>query len=295
MRSITLLSPAKVNLIFEILNKRENGYHEIRTLIQPVNIFDEVTITIERGSGVNIITEGLNPGDPKKNIAFNAASLFTEKTGSGMAINISINKKIPIGAGLGGGSSNAAAVLIGLNRLTGKLSHEEILELCPKLGADVAVFIKCVTSLAEGVGEIVTPVKNFPLFHYIIIYPGIEISTKAVFEKWDDINRYAVKQSSINENTYKLFTGFQDTEQKLPLHNDLEKATFGLYPKVKYYRDFLVSCGANSVLMTGSGSAVYAAFKDEGSALEIYDYLKSAEEFDTYLAHGIHGWHRLVG
>ena len=294
MGSITLLSPAKVNLLFEILFKRKDGYHDIRTLIQPVNIFDAVTISTKKGSNINLRTEGIKPGEPGDNIAFKAASLYREKSGIDMSVDIYINKKIPLGAGLGGGSSNAAAVLVGLNRLAGKLSHKELIELSPKLGADVAVFINCVTSLAEGIGEIITPIRDFPLFYYVIIYPRLEVSTKSVYEQWDMINKDGVKSSSINENTYSLFKEFNNDMQRLPLFNDLEMATFQLYPKIEYYRDFLLSCGAKSVLMSGSGSAVYAAFKNEEYALEIFDYLKSSEEFDTYLARGIHGWYRLV-
>lgn len=294
MNSIILLSPAKINLIFEILGTRKDGYHEIRSLVQPIDLFDEVKIDLNEGTGISLHTSGIELTEAEDNIAWRAANEFLKKSGLRRSVTVSINKKIPIGAGLGGGSSNAAAVLVGLNKLTESLKHEELMEICPGLGADVAVFMRCTTSYTEGIGEQVTPIQDFPLLNYIVIYPRFRVSTEKVFKKWDTLKQENKRASLLDENKYRLFTGFQTAENQFPLYNALEQATFELYPRVKHYKNLLRSCGAESVLMTGSGSAVYAVFKQEESATEIYDYLESAGDFDVFKAKGIHGWHRLV-
>lgn len=294
MNRITLLSPAKVNLVFEILEKRDDGYHEIRTLIQPVDIFDEVDISLGEGEGIEIQMTGLDIENPEDNIAYRAANSFLQQSGIKNSVKISIKKKIPAGAGLGGGSSNAASVLVGLNRITNAFRQEKLMELASELGADVPVFIMCATSYAEGIGEKITPLRSFPLLHYIIIYPGFAISTSEIYEKWDNMNNDATEHLLTDENKYRLFTGFHTAEDNFPLYNDLEKAAFELYPKIKYYKGLLESFGAKSVLMSGSGSAVYAVFREQTPAREIHDYLKTSKEIDTFLAKGIHGWHRLV-
>lgn len=294
MDTITLLSPAKINLIFEIVGKREDGYHEIRSLIQPVDIFDKVEINTGQGTGVRVSMTGLDLSNPGDNIAYKAAVLFLERSRIQKSVNISISKRIPAGAGLGGGSSNAASVLVGLNRLTDALEEEDLFELASRLGADVPLFIRCTTSYVEGIGEKVTTLKDFPLLYYVVIYPYINISTGEIYEKWDKLKPDHVNHRLVDENRYKLFTGFQTTGSNYPLYNDLEYAAFELYPALEHYKELLQSFGADSALMTGSGSAVYAVFDNGDAADVIYDYLKTSEKFLTFKARGIRGWHRLV-
>ena len=153
MSSITLLSPAKINLTLEVLGVRTDGYHEIRSIIQPIDLFDEVSLDVEEGEGIEIESSGVSIPTGKDNLAWRAAELFLQKSGINRKINIFIRKRIPLGAGLGGGSSNAAAVLTGLNRITNALSEDDLYEIAPKIGADVPFFIRSLTASMEGIGE----------------------------------------------------------------------------------------------------------------------------------------------
>ncbi|MGI9553664.1 MAG: 4-(cytidine 5'-diphospho)-2-C-methyl-D-erythritol kinase, partial [Thermodesulfobacteriota bacterium] len=165
MNPITLLSPAKVNLTFEIYEKKPDGYHEIKSIMQPVNLFDHVKIEIEDGNEIFLNSRGIKIPNDESNLAYKAAQLYIEKSKIRKRINISIEKAIPVGSGLGGGSSNAAAVLVGLNRLLNALNENDLLEISPRLGADVAFFIRCKSAFVEGIGEKITPLIDFPLFY----------------------------------------------------------------------------------------------------------------------------------
>jgi len=291
MSSVKLLSPAKINLTLEILGARADGYHELRSIIQPIDLFDEVTIASQEGKGIDLKSTGIPVPADKNNLAWKAASLFREKSGQELQIGISIRKRIPLGAGLGGGSSNAASVMIGLNRLTDAFSEQELLKLALNLGADVPFFIRSQTAVIEGVGEKINPLRNFPLFYYVILFPNINTSTEMVYKKWDELNiTDRVRDESIDEQIRK----FSNRSEALPLINDLESPAIVLHPEIKAFKQILTSLGLESVLMTGSGSAVYAAFRYQEEAYEIFEYLNTSPTFQVFLTSGIKGWHRLV-
>lgn len=286
-----MLSPAKINLTLDILGVRPDGYHELRSIVQPIDLFDEIKIETEEGRGVELTSSGISVPLDKTNLAWRAAELFLEKSGLELKIKISIRKQIPPGAGLGGGSGNAAAVLIGLNRITKTLTEQELLKLALNLGADVPFFIRSQTALMEGVGEEINPLRNFPLFHYVILCPNIHTSTEEVYKKWDELNnRDIVQKESIDESVKQFSVRRLDP----PLKNDLESAAISLHPEIKAYKQILTSLGLESVSMTGSGSAVYAVFRTLEEAYEIYDYLNTSPTFKVFLASGIKGWHRLL-
>jgi 4-diphosphocytidyl-2-C-methyl-D-erythritol kinase len=287
MRFITLLSPAKVNLTLEVLRKRPDGYHEIRSIIQPVSLFDEVKVILEEGEGIEIESSGLKMPLGEDNLVWKAADIFTKECGLRLKVRISINKKIPLGAGLGGGSGNAAAVLVGMNRLTKKLKEEELLMLSSKIGADVAFFVYCRSSIAQCIGERITLISSFPLFHYVLVNPGFEVPTKRVYELWDKTCGKILKQDDL-EHTISLFR-----RKQFPLRNDLENITSLIYPEVKGLKERMVSLGAESVSMTGSGPTVFAVFEDERKAKRIYDYMKDSKIYKVFLVQGISGWHKL--
>jgi 4-diphosphocytidyl-2-C-methyl-D-erythritol kinase len=288
MNSITLLSPAKINLTLDVLGKRPDGYHEVRSIMQPINLFDEVKVEIaEEGNGVEIESTGLKIPRGKENLAWKAARIFLEETGLNLKVRIFIKKRIPLSAGLGGGSSNAAAVLVGINKLTKKLREDELIRLSPKIGADVAFFIHCRSAIAQGIGEKITLIRDFPLFYYVILNPGFEVSTKKIYEKWDEIEKEGSRQDKI-ENMVSLFRKGQ-----FPLSNSLEKAAIALYPGIKTLKERLISMGVSAVSMTGSGPTVFGIFRDEKEAKITYDYLKDGSTLNVFSAHGILGWHRL--
>ena len=293
MNPITLLSPAKVNLTFEIYEKRPDGYHEIKSIIQPVNLFDHVKIEIDEGDGVLLNSRGIKIPNDESNLAYKAALLYLETTEIRKKINISIEKAIPVGGGLGGGSSNAAAVLVGLNRLLNALDESELIEISPRLGADVAFFIKCNSAFVEGIGEKITTLTDFPLFHYVVIYPKFEISTKEVYETWDTLeNEHKSEKSELEFDGLNQL--FLNTEEEPPVFSDLEKPAFKLYPVLKTYKELMHALEAKSVLISGSGSCLFSVFREEKPAAELYGYLVSNNEIDTFLLKGISGWHRLA-
>ncbi len=295
MSSITLLSPAKINLTLEVLGARTDGYHEIRSIIQPIDLFDEVSLDVEEGEGIEIESSGVSIPTGKDNLAWRAAELFLQKSGINRKINIFIRKRIPLGAGLGGGSSNAAAVLTGLNRITNALSEDDLYEIAPKIGADVPFFIRSLTASMEGIGEKLSIIKEFPIFHYVILCPNLHTSTPEVYKKWDELN--IIPKDNIapaEDNLEGCIKKFIDKNGDLPLQNDLEEPAISVHPEIASYKKMLTSLDIKSVLMTGSGSAVYAVFRSEKEAFEMYEYLKTSPTFQVFLASGIKGWHRLI-
>jgi len=287
MKSITLLSPAKINLTLEILGKREDGYHEIRSIIQPVNLFDEINISIEQGEGIELNSKGLQVPKGENNLGWKAADILIKEGGIRGKINISLTKKIPLGAGLGGGSSNAAAVLVGLNRIKKKFSQDELINLSSKIGADVAFFINCRTALVEGFGEKITLIRDFPHYYYLLLNPGFEVSTKKIYECWDELSHVAINHANIDEIISLFKSG------AFPLRNDLETPATELYPTITNLKERLLSLGVGNTSMTGSGPTVFSIFKDEKSAKVLYNLLKDSSSFKVFLVKGISGWHKL--
>ncbi len=295
MSSIKLLSPAKVNLVLEVLGSRKDGYHEIRSIIQPVSIFDEVGLDLEEGEGIELESSGLSIPEGDENTAWRAAKFFLDESGLKHKIKISMRKFIPSGAGLGGGSGNAAAVLTGLNRLTNALSEEQLHIIAAKIGADVPFFLRSLTSKIEGMGERISVLRDFPNFHYVILCPNIHTSTEQVYKKWDELNGEGDdKKHRSEENFDVLVEQFCDRAIEPPLHNDLEQAAISLHPEIKSFKEILISLGLKSVLMSGSGSSVFALFRTEDEAYGIYDYLKTSPTFKVFLASAVKGWHRVV-
>ena len=293
MDSITLLSPAKVNLTFEIIGKRDDGYHEIKSIMQPINLFDHVTVNVSEGNGIKIVSKGVKVPEDETNLAHKAAAAYLEKYGRDHKIEIILDKSIPVGSGLGGGSSNAAAVLIALNRLLKAVDEDVLFKIAPGLGADVAFFIRCITAYVEGIGEKVTSLPDFPLFNYVVIYPKFEVSTKEVYEKWDRLNDGIEKDSSDLE-TEGINEIFLNPLELPPVFSDLEEPAFKMYPILRKYKQLLLSLEAKPVIISGSGSSIFAIFREDAEAKELYKYLITNGDFNTYLLKGIHGWHRLA-
>jgi 4-diphosphocytidyl-2-C-methyl-D-erythritol kinase len=288
MNSVTLLSPAKINLTLEVIGRRQDGYHEIRSIVQPINLFDEVGIEVEDGEGITLESTGLRAPGGKDNLAWKAALAFIKECGLSLRIRIYIKKRIPIAAGLGGGSGNAGAVLVGLNKITKKLKEDDLIKLSSKIGADVPLFIHCRSSLIEGIGDKVTLISNFPLYSYVLLNPGFEVSTKKIYELWDELSTEEGLIRDSIENKISLFrTG------KFPLVNDLERVALSLYPEIQALKENLIGMGSEAVSMTGSGPTVFGVFSDEKNAKRVYEYFRDSIKLNVFFAQGISGWHRL--
>ncbi|HEY4716155.1 MAG TPA: 4-(cytidine 5'-diphospho)-2-C-methyl-D-erythritol kinase [bacterium] len=249
-------APAKINLVLKVLGKRIDGYHNILTVMQKITLYDSVWIELIR-KGIVIGCDNSTLSKGKDNLAYKAAEAFFRGTGCNGGARIIIKKRIPVGAGLGGGSSDAAAVLKGLERLlkTG-ISLEGLSKLGESIGADVPFFINSAPSaVAEGKGEILTPV-SLPVRWFVIVYPGIEISTKWAYSKV----RFNLTESHKENKIYFLNNVYER------LFNDLETVSMKKYPELNEIKTRLIDRGAADARMSGSGSSVFGVFPDMGTA-----------------------------
>lgn len=259
MKSLKLKAPAKVNYRLDVLGKRTDGYHDLRMIMQRIDLCDEIEITITSRRQIRVACgmDGVPSG--QGNIAWRAADALLLEAGKNVGLNIAITKNIPVAAGLGGGSTDAAAVLDGVNTLLGLgLSDEKLMEIGVKLGADVPFFIFKKTALAEGIGEKLSPVEGLPSVWLVLVNPNIHVSTAWVYQN--------LALTNVKED-YKLprFSGRIDDICSV-LSNDLETVTIQRFPVIQEIKDSLLSIGACGVLMSGSGPTVFGVFAEEATA-----------------------------
>jgi len=256
---ITKASPAKVNLYLRVLRKREDGYHDILSLMQRISLCDEMTFE-PTGGGIAVRCPGTALPEDEGNIVYRAAAAFFSRIGTSQGIEITIRKRIPIAAGLGGGSSNAATTLMTLNEMYGSpMTREELMRIGTGLGADVPFFIFGKTAWASGIGDRFSESSILPTFWFVLIHPGFEISTKLVYQ---GLNLGLTKQG-INYSIPR----FSTKEDVIGgLTNDLEKVTVKLHPILDEIKALLLSGGARGALMSGSGPTVFGIFTDRESA-----------------------------
>jgi len=253
MRSITLKAPAKINLCLSVLGRRPDGYHDVEMLMQMVGLYDEVTVAAQ-GSGVRIScdSDAIPPGED--NIAWKAGHALLKRAGSGTGLSITIRKAIPVAAGLGGGSSDAAAVLAAANEVLGiGLNREELAEIGAKLGMDVPFFFYGPTALAKGRGERLTELPPMPKMQILLVNPGFETSTAWVYK---NLNLRLTKKVDCNKILRLTVRNIASG-----LHNDLETVTAAAHPEIDTIRQSLLEQGATGVLMSGSGPTVFGIFE----------------------------------
>ncbi len=259
---LKLLAPAKVNLNLYILGKRPDGYHEIFTVMQRVSLFD--ILHLERTKfGFDFSTNHFELKDPKTNLIYKATQLFFKTTNLKAGVKIHLIKKIPIGAGLGGGSSNAAITLLGLNYLFNKpLSQNELVSLGSQIGSDVAFFFYKAPAICTGRGEIITPLPFKIPFWYVIVSPPIKVSTAWVYE-----------QVRLTRKNFQIkIKSLLDILQNL--NNDLEAVVTERVKECKVAIELLKNAGAQYILLSGSGASVFAICKDRKEAVGIGSKLK---------------------
>lgn len=250
--ALTLWAPAKVNLFLEVLRRRGDGYHEIRTVLQLVDLCDRITLLPHRGGGISLECTGLPCPTGEENVAYRAAALLVKTCGIRRGIQIRIEKRIPIGAGLGGGSSDAATTLWGLNRLFGLgLMQEELGRLGAQLGSDIPFFFVGPTAWAGGRGEELHPLSPPPPSWLLIVSPGFPISTAWAYASLE----LTGEDKSITVLPL-LEKGDYDSFFSAPW-NRFEEVIFRRYPVVQHLKERLSAWGAKPALMTGSGSAVF--------------------------------------
>lgn len=270
---IKLLAPAKINLFLNVLAKREDNYHELETIFQKIELYDTIILE-EKEEGIEVECSYVNEVD---NLSYKAAHLLTQVFEVKKGVKIKIEKHIPIAAGLGGGSSDAAATLMGLNKLWHlSLSQNDLLPLASKLGADVPFFIfNQGLALGTGIGSIITPLPPLPQFWLILICPKIKVSSAKIYQDLKFMLTNENIRSKMIINAIK-----QGDLEKISqlLYNTLEKVVFPQYPEIKRLKDELLKQEVLGALMSGSGSSVFGMVKTELEAINIYNKLKGGDE-----------------
>ena len=281
MKSIELSSYAKINLRLDIVRKRKDGYHDIRTLLQQVSLKDELSITLSSGS-IKVKCDDHQVPANEGNLAYTAAHAILNQYGIKDGVSISIKKNTPIAAGLGGGSSNAASTLIGINQLFGlEVSAQELMRTGKDIGADVPFFIFGKTALATGIGDRLEKIELVPKLWLLLVTPGIQISTAWAYENV----RMGLTSTPINTNIPNCINNLNDI---IPLlSNYLERSVIPRYPIIKNIKEDLLDKGAKGSLMSGSGSTVYGIFSSEDEAKEAYDQLTSHSDWHIHLCQSI--------
>ena len=255
-----LMALAKINLGLDVLGRRENGYHDVRMVMQSIYLYDNVTLQKTGKPGIELKTNlDFLPVD-EKNIAYKAAKMLMGEFQIESGIRIILDKHIPVAAGLAGGSSNAAAVLVGMNRLFELgLSEQELMERGVKLGADVPYCIMRGTALAEGIGEVLTPLAPLPKCYVLIAKPAISVSTKMVYEKLD------AHEIEVHPDVDGIISGLEaaDLEKVAEsMGNVLERVTIEEYPIIEEIKQTMKDAGAINAMMSGSGPTVFGIFED---------------------------------
>jgi len=261
MSELKALAYAKVNLGLEVLFRREDGYHEIRTLFQTVNFYDELEFDLIDSSEIQL--EGDDPAIAwdETNLIFRAAWLMQQKYKPGAGLKIKVRKKIPAGSGLGGGSSDAAVTLMALNRLWNLgLELRDLSDLASSLGADVAYFLTGGLCLGEGKGERISPLKELPPLPCLIAWPDYAISTAEIYV------RYEEEPSLTKGSQPSRIKEFLERRRLRYLVNELEATIFKIYPGLREIKDFLLGEEALISAVSGTGSAVFALFLERDKA-----------------------------
>lgn len=275
MASITVEAPAKLNLTLDVLGKREDGYHEMKMVMQSVSLTDRVTLTTGEGKGINLSTNlGFLPLD-EHNLAVAAARKLQQATEAEWGeLTIELEKRIPVCAGMAGGSSDAAAVLRGLNRLCGLgLSLQELAGIGEKVGSDVPYCVLGGTALAQGRGEVISPLPSLPECYVVLAKPGFPISTPELFAQLDDRRTRrrpdtagmlkALEEGDLGAVARRMFNIF---EEVLPPRKRAQ---------VEELKGELLRCGALGASMTGTGPTVFGLFEEEQAAREAEEALKA--------------------
>ena len=279
MNTLDLLSPAKINLFLKVTGKRPDGYHELFSLMCRVSLYDTVTLSFDQAPTTTVRCRHPHVPEGEDNLAFKAADLFLQALPpKESGVTISIDKAIPVAAGLGGGSSNAAAVLSGLNQHYGfPYSKRELMEMGLALGADVPFFILGQTALARGIGEQLEPIDDMPSLSAVLVYPRLHVPTPWVYEHLN------LGLTNCEEN-YNVSWFLEDLSRiKDLLCNDLEQVTTEKFPEINAVKRALLDLGAIGSLMSGSGSTVFGLFPTRQHAANVVHQLEHQKQWDTFL------------
>ena len=272
MRELNLKARAKINLGLDVIRRRPDGYHDLRMIMQTVNVYDRIRLTRTKAPGIRIATNVSFLPVNENNLVWKAAALLMNEFPQEEGIYVDLAKTIPVAAGVAGGSADAAAVLVGMNRLLGLgLDQQGLMERGVKLGADVPYCILRGSALAEGIGEVLTPLHSSVSCKVVLAKPAAHVSTKYVYTnlRIDD----HTKHPDIDGQVAALESG--DLEKLCAcMGNVLESVTIPVCPEISVIKKTMLSAGAAGSMMSGSGPTVFGLFREMGQAQEAADLIR---------------------
>lgn len=261
MDKIKLKALGKINLGLDVLGRRPNGYHDVRMVMQTVYLYDQILLEKTDKEGISLETNLFYLPVNENNLAYRATKMLIDEFAIKEGVHISLEKHIPVAAGMAGGSSNAAAVLYGMNRLFQLgLTDQELMDRSVQLGADVPYCIMRGTVLAEGIGEKLTPLPAMPKCHVLLAKPPISVSTQKVYEKLD------AQEVTKHPDIDGILLGLQTGDLKKitsSMGNVLENVTITEYPQIERIKDVMKEEGALNAMMSGSGPTVFGIYDDK--------------------------------
>lgn len=265
---------AKINLGLDVVRKREDGYHEVRMIMQNIGLYDDLELMVTQEKGISVQTNREDLPTDEGNLVYKAAKLLMNEFDVQQGLHILLEKNIPVAAGMAGGSSDAAATMIGVNELFQLgLTKEELMERAVKIGADVPYCIMGGTALAEGIGEILSPLPPMPECHILIAKPPIDVPTKFVY------GNLRANELEVHPDIDAMI---QDLKEKDIKHmcqimgNVLETVTIPAYPVIDEIKKIMVDCGADGSMMSGSGPTVFGIFTDLAAAQQAEAAVRSS-------------------
>lgn len=290
MDRLELKALGKINLGLDVLGRRENGYHDVRMVMQTVYLYDRIIMKKSKTPGIRLETNLYYLPVNENNLAYQAAQMLMDEFHMEEGVSIQLDKHIPVAAGMAGGSSNAAAVLFGMNRMFSLgLSQKELMERGVKLGADVPYCIMRGTVLAEGIGEILTPLSPMPKCYVLIAKPAISVSTKMVYEKLDS------HEIEDHPDIDGILAGLKAGDLKKvagSMGNVLERVTVDAYPVIDRIKEMMIKEGALNAMMSGSGPTVFGIFEEKATARKAADAIRDARLTKQVYVTNIHNARR---
>ena len=290
MDRLELKALGKINLGLDVLGRRENGYHDVRMVMQTVYLYDRIIMKKSKTPGIRLETNLYYLPVNENNLAYQAAQMLMDEFYIEEGVSIQLDKHIPVAAGMAGGSSNAAAVLFGMNRMFSLgLSQKELMERGVKLGADVPYCIMRGTVLAEGIGEILTPLSPMPKCYVLIAKPAISVSTKMVYEKLDS------HEIEDHPDIDGILAGLKAGDLKKvagSMGNVLERVTVDAYPVIDQIKKMMIKEGALNAMMSGSGPTVFGIFEEKATARKAADAIRDARLTKQVYVTNIHNARR---
>jgi 4-diphosphocytidyl-2-C-methyl-D-erythritol kinase len=276
--AVEIESPCKVNLLLNILGKRPDGFHELETVMHPVDVCDRLNFEAG-GKGIHLTCSDPELPTDSRNLVYRAAELFLKEAKIKEGVRVHLEKRIPLAAGLGGGSGNAANTLVGMNELFGQpLTPDQLQPIAASLGSDVPFFLQDKPALASGRGEQIHPLEPFSVLRgaaFLLIHPGFGIPTAWAYS---NLARFPAAMNGLPGRAQKLVSLLQSADMKTAgreFYNSLEAPALEKYPLLALFQEFLLANGAVAALMSGSGSTTFAILRNQQAAEDLQEKFKA--------------------